>query len=406
MHTDTPAQSMTLRSWLALFILALSTFTIVSTELIPVGLLTPIAEGLQVSRAAIGMTVSFYAWLGAISALLASVWLGHVAKKRLLLTLTLILLASNALAASVNTYSVLLVARLLGALAHGAFWAMVGATAVALVPAKYIGVATSVVFGGVSAASVVGVPLSNYIGLHFGWRQAFWLMTLFSGVAFIGISTLIPPIASQSAIGTAALRRVLASSALWKIFAATLLAVTAHFAAFTFIEPWLDTQHTLTPGEIPLALLVFGAAGLVGNILTGVVIDRHLKSTVTASVLLMAAVLMGVGGARAALPGSVVFAAVLIWGGAVSGVFVGFQTWVLRLAGDHAFPASALYVAWFNTAIGLGATLGAGIVSACSIPQLYLVAGGAMALSILLVAIIPTRNASVPASAIEASAAH
>ncbi|NKG28860.1 MFS transporter [Erwinia rhapontici] len=394
MNVESTPQDMTLRSWLALFILALSTFTIVTTELAPVGLLTPIANGLHASESAVGMTVSLYAWVGALSALFASVFLGNVAKKRLLLTLTVILFLSNVLAATVSTYTVLLAARVLGALAHGAFWAMIGATAVSIVPTRYIGAATSIVFGGVSAASVFGVPVSNYIGIHFGWRQAFWLMAILSVVAFAGISVLIPQITSKSAIGFEALKSVLKSSALWKIYSATLLAVTAHFAAFTYIEPWLHTQHSLATSVIPAVLFVYGIAGLAGNFLTGMMIDKYLKATVSISVLLICAVLVFLGTSGSALSGNAVFTAMVIWGVAVSGIFVGFQTWVLRLAEDKTFPASAVYVSFFNTAIGIGASAGAWMVSAFSVPMLYVVAGVAIGLSVLLVAAIPTRVAS------------
>jgi len=394
MNVESTPQDITLRSWLALFILALSTFTIVTTELAPVGLLTPIANGLHASESAVGMTVSLYAWVGALSALFASVFLGNVAKKRLLLTLTVILFLSNVLAATVSTYTVLLAARVLGALAHGAFWAMIGATAVSIVPTRYIGAATSIVFGGVSAASVFGVPVSNYIGIHFGWRQAFWLMAILSVVAFAGISVLIPQITSKSAIGFEALKSVLKSSALWKIYSATLLAVTAHFAAFTYIEPWLHTQHSLATSVIPAVLFVYGIAGLAGNFLTGMMIDKYLKATVSISVLLICAVLVFLGTSGSALSGTAVFTAMVIWGVAVSGIFVGFQTWVLRLAEDKTFPASAVYVSFFNTAIGIGASAGAWMVSAFSVPMLYVVAGVAIGLSVLLVAAIPTRVAS------------
>ncbi|MFK8259345.1 MFS transporter [Erwinia sp. AnSW2-5] len=391
MNAKKSPQDMSLRSWLALFILALSTFTIVTTELAPVGLLTPIAEGFHSSKSAVGMTVSLYAWVGALSALVASVFLGNVAKKRLLLTLTVVLFLSNVLAATVNTYVLLLAARVLGALAHGAFWAMIGATAVAIVPARYIGAATSIVFGGVSAASVFGVPVSNYIGIHFGWRQAFWLMAALSVIAFSGISVLVPQITSKSAIGLEALKSVLKSSALWKIYSATLLAVTAHFAAFTYIEPWLHTQHSLATSAIPVVLFVYGIAGLAGNFLTGMVIDTYLKVTVSVSVLLICAVLVFLGLSGAALSDTAVFTAMVLWGVAVSGIFVGFQTWVLRLAEDRTFPASAVYVSFFNTAIGIGASAGAWMVSTFSVPMLYIVAGSAIGLSVLLVAIIPTR---------------
>jgi predicted MFS family arabinose efflux permease len=253
---------------------------------------------------------------------------------------------SNVLAATVDTYNVLLSARVLGALAHGAFWAMIGVTAVAIVPARYIGTATSIVFGGVSAASVFGVPISNYIGIHFGWRQAFWLMATLSVVAFVGITVLVPQITSKSAIGLDALKSVLKSSTLWKIYSATLLAVTAHFAAFTYIEPWLHTQSLLTAAFIPAVLFVYGIAGLAGNFLTGVLIDKYLKMTVALSVLLICAVLITLGLSGSSLSAAYILTAMVIWGVAVSGIFVGFQTWVLRMAEDKTFPASALYVSF------------------------------------------------------------
>ncbi|WP_442779997.1 MFS transporter [Enterobacter cancerogenus] len=389
MTSEKATQNMTLKSWLALFILAISTFTIVTTELAPVGLLTPIAEGIHSSESAVGMTVSLYAWVGALSALFASVFLGNVAKKRLLLLLTVILLMSNIMAATVNTYTALLGARILGALAHGAFWAMIGAAAVAIVPARYIGVATSIVFGGVSAASVFGVPVSNYIGLHFGWRQAFWLMAVLSIVAFVGITVLVPQITSKSAIGVDALKNVLKSSTLWKLYIATLLAVTAHFAAFTYIELWLHSQSLLSKAFIPAALFVYGFAGLVGNFLTGMLIDKYLKVTVVLSALLICAVLIFLGRSGLSLTATLIFTALVIWGVAISGIFVGFQTWVLRMAEDKMFPASAIYVSFFNIAIGIGASVGAWMVSSFSLPLLYVVAGTAIGLSVLLVSVIP-----------------
>lgn len=390
MVSDIKESTMSIRTWVALFILALSTFTIVTTELAPVGLLTPIANGLHASESEIGMTVSLYAWIGALSALFASVFLGNFPKKILLLSLTVVLFISNVWSATVGSYEVLLAARVVGALAHGAFWAMIGATAVAMVPTKYLGVATSIVFGGVSAASVFGVPLSNYIGLNFGWRQAFWLMSILSMVAFVGMMWVVPNISVKSAIGLGALKNVLRSSTLWKIYSATLLAITAHFAAFTFIEPWLQTQPALSAAFIPVVLFIYGIAGLAGNFLTGMLIDKYLKMTVSLSVLLIGIVLVALGLEAQSLSRPLVLAAVMLWGIAVSGIFVGFQTWVLRVAGEEAFPASAIYVSFFNAAIGIGASVGAWMVSALSLPALFVTAGVAIALSFLLVVFIPS----------------
>lgn len=390
MTSENKPQDMTMRAWLAVLILAISTFTIVTTELAPVGLLTPIAKGLNASESAVGMTVSLYAWVGALSALFASIFLGNIAKKRLLMILTLVLLASNVISATVSAYSLLLCARILGALAHGSFWAMIGATAVAMVPPRYIGAATSIVFGGVSAASVFGVPISNFIGIYFGWREAFWLMALLSLVAFIGITFMVPQIIHKSTIGFTAFKSVLKSSILWKIYAATLLAVTAHFSAFTYVEPWLNAQHLLSSDLIPSVLFAYGLAGLAGNFLTGVLIDKHLKMTVSVSVLFICVALIFLGLKVESMPIILIFIGMIVWGIAVSGIFVGFQTWVLRIAEDKAFPASALYVSFFNTAIGIGASLGAWMVSQYSITSLYVLSGAVIGFSVLLVVCIPT----------------
>ncbi|EEH67449.1 MULTISPECIES: MFS transporter [Acinetobacter] len=390
MNSQNQLQTMNIRTWLALIILALSTFTIVTTELAPVGLLSPMANGLNVSESQIGMTVSFYAWVGAISALIASIFLGNVPKKWLLIILTLILFCSNILTALVDSYSILLIARVIGALAHGAFWAMIGATAVALVPSKYIGVATSIVFGGVSAASVFGVPLSNYIGINLGWREAFWFMSGLSLVTFIGILILVPNISSNSTIGLSSLKKVLKSSTLWKIYSATLLTITAHFAAFTYIEPLLHSQSLLKEQLIPLTLFIFGLAGLFGNFITGLIIDKNIKLTVSISILLIFSVLTYIGIHTSPLSLVSIVTLVIIWGLSVSGIFVGFQTWVLKLSGDDVFPASSMYVSFFNIAIGIGATLGAWIVAHYPISSLYLIAGIAIGLSLFLVALIPS----------------
>lgn len=397
------SQSMSRNSWIAIFILAISTFTIVTTELAPVGLLTPMANGLSVSESEIGMTVTLYAWVGALSALLASIFLGKINKKNLLLMLTIVLFLSNILSASVDSYKVLLAARVIGALAHGAFWAIIGATAVAIVPDKYIGVATSIVFGGVSTASVFGIPLSNYIGITLGWRQAFWLMSGLSIVSFVGILTFVPQIKSNSGIGVKSLKKVLKSSTMWKIYFATLLVITAHFAAFTYIEPWLNLQSVLSTQLIPVALFIFGLAGLLGNFITGIAIDKHLKLTVITSAILICGVLIYLSLNDQKLTNTIIFIMMAVWGISVSGIFVGFQTWVLKLAGDDVFPASAIYVSCFNISIGLGAMLGAWFVSSFTIPILYITAGIVSGASVLIVMIIPTQLSKVSRSIYEKS---
>lgn len=384
--------AMSIKRWLSILVLAISTFTIVTSELAPVGLLTPMAESLNVSKSQIGLTVTIYAWIGALSAILASIFLGSIAKKKLLIILITILFASNILSAISTSYYILLLSRIVGAFAHGSFWAIIGATAVAIVPPRYIGIATSIVFGGVSAASVFGVPLSNYIGIVLSWNDSFWLLSGLSVISLLGIVLLIPPIHTDSAIGISSLKKVFKSLTLWKVYIATLLVITAHFSAFTYIEPWLHTQKPLSVSYIPIALFVFGIAGLLGNVITGITIDKHLKTTVIVSICLISCVLMYLGTNNNIESERTIFVSLALWGLAVSGVFVGLQTWVFKLADKEVFSASAIYVSCFNLAIGLGAILGAWGITKLSYSQLYLFTGIIIGLSIFLIMIIPSEQ--------------
>ncbi|MUJ28036.1 MFS transporter [Aliivibrio fischeri] len=389
------SQKMTLRIWLALFVLALSTFNIVTTELAPIGLLTPMANALATSESYVGMTVSLYAWVGALSALVASVFLGAVGKKNLLIALSIVLVVSNGLAASAETFENLMLARVIGAVAHGAFWSIIGVSAASIVPSNYIGLATSIVFGGVSVASVFGVPISNYIGMHIGWRSAFMVMSGLSVLSLVGIASLVPQISEKSSVGIGAIKAVFKSSSLIKVYFATILTISAHFTAFTYIEPMLNSLTHISEEFVPALLLVFGVAGIAGNVITALFIDKHLKTIAVLSVLFAASMLVLIGEFHVQWYQAHIGTALAIWGATASCIFVALQTWVLRLASEQAFPASALYVAFFNLAIGIGASLGAWLVASYNVSFLYIFAGVAMALSLIFIAIVPMNSENV-----------
>ncbi|GLT19048.1 MFS transporter [Vibrio zhanjiangensis] len=395
MSISESSQKMTLRIWLALFVLALSTFNIVTTELAPIGLLTPMANALATSESYVGMTVSLYAWVGALSALVASVFLGAVGKKNLLIALSIVLAVSNGLAASAETFENLMLARVIGAVAHGAFWSIIGVSAASIVPSNYIGLATSIVFGGVSVASVFGVPISNYIGMHIGWRSAFMVMSGLSVLSLVGIASLVPQISEKSSVGIGAIKAVFKSSSLIKVYFATILTISAHFTAFTYIEPMLNSLTHISEECVPVLLLVFGVAGIAGNVITALFIDKHLKTIAVLSVLFAASMLVLIGEFHVQWYQAHIGTALAIWGATASCIFVALQTWVLRLASEQAFPASALYVAFFNLAIGIGASLGAWLVASYNVSFLYVFAGVAMALSLVFITIVPMNSENV-----------
>ncbi|EPG6256101.1 TPA: MFS transporter [Klebsiella aerogenes] len=374
------------RAWLAVAALAVSAFSIVTSELAPVGMLSALANDLHQSQAGAGLAVTAYGWVAALAALLAGAIPARISRKALLIVLMLILAFSCLAATQSHTMQTFMTARMTGALAHGAFWALIGTVAVQLVPVDKLGLATSVIFAGVSAASVLGVPLSSFIADMVGWRQAFSAISLLSLAAAVALLWTLPTLAAPQPLRLKVYVGIVKNPLLLSLFGATACIISAHFAAFTYLEPLLTQTRGIPTSAISALLLMSGLSGLLGNLIAGKLIDRHIRVLIMTSLLLSAGALgmLSIRGGSA-LP--VWFVAVLlgVWGAGMAIVFVGLQTWLLRSAGEATQPASAIYVAIFNAAIGTGALVG-GLVSAkLGLSSLPLLAAVAMICGMALV---------------------
>lgn len=349
---------MSLKLWIALIVLSLSSFAIVTTELAPIGLLSALAHDLNQSEAITGLIVTGYGWVAAISALCSIVLLIRFPRKMVLMIMLLILAISNIIVAYSSSFNMIFSARIIGAIAHGSFWALIGAVAYSLVPKHKLGLATSIIFSGVSVASILGVPLASYLTQLSSWRLAFEFLGLLSFIVCILILLFVPKIPDQAPLASGFFKKVLQHSTLNRLFILTALIISSHFAAFTFIEPFLSQIAHLESGQITLLLLVFGFAGLIGNILAGKLIDRHLHTIILISLVFISGSVFAFGylGYQVTLSIAIVFLA--LWGVSIASIFVGLQTWVLKQADDLASAASAIYVAVFNASIGLGALIG------------------------------------------------
>lgn len=270
----------------------------------------------------------------------------------------LILAISNIIVAYSSSFNMIFSARIVGAIAHGSFWALIGAVAYSLVPKHKLGLATSIIFSGVSVASILGVPLASYLTQLSSWRLAFEFLGLLSFIICILILLFVPKIPDQTPLASGFFKKVLQHSTLNRLFILTALIISSHFAAFTFIEPFLSQIAHLASGQITLLLLVFGLAGLVGNILAGKFMDQHLQTIILMSLVFISGSVFAFGylGDQVTLSIAIVFLA--LWGVSIASIFVGLQTWVLKQANDLASAASAIYVAVFNASIGLGALIG------------------------------------------------
>lgn len=349
---------MPLKLWIALIVLSLSSFAIVTTELAPIGLLSALAHDLNQSEAITGLIVTGYGWVAAISALCSIVLLIRFPRKMVLMIMLLILAISNIIVAYSSSFNMIFSARIIGAIAHGSFWPLIGAVAYSLVPKHKLGLATSIIFSGVSVASILGVPLASYLTQLSSWRLAFEFLGLLSFIVCILILFFVPKIPDQAPLVSGFFKKVLQHSTLNRLFILTAMIISSHFAAFTFIEPFLSQIAHLESGQITLLLLVFGFAGLMGNILAGKLIDRHLHTIILVSLVFISGSVFAFGylGYHVTLSIAIVFLA--LWGVSIASIFVGLQTWILKQADDLASAASAIYVAVFNASIGLGALIG------------------------------------------------
>lgn len=385
-----------LRVWCAVSVLCIASFTMVTSEFAPIGLLSQLSADLNQAPSTVGLTVTLYAWIGAASGLLSN-WLNRrVPRKALLIALMLILALSNGLAALSPEFSSLLGARAVGALAHGVFWAIVAATAAHIVPSHRVGLATSIVLGGITIATVMGVPLINLVGQYDGWRTAFMCLALMCVASAGAIALVLPSMHIPSLAKGLGFAVVLRRKDLMITYVITGLTAAAHFGAYTFVEPFMGQLPGITSYWIAVLLFAFGAAGFLGNLLSALFIDRYLKAFILLALVAMALALVTLGIYGPLLGLAPVVTLLVIWGVAISALFTGLQTWVLRIAGDHMVPATALHTAVLNSAIGLGVIVGGSVLDVAGLKGAMLSASVVIVPAIVLMITVGLRARAEP----------
>ena len=370
------------RPWLAVSAVGLATFSVVTTEMLPVGLLTSIAGSLGTSMGRAGLMISLPALLAALFAPLVVMAAGGMDRRRILCGLLALLVLANLASALAPSLIWLLAARVLVGFCMGGIWAIAGGLAARLVPQASMGLATSVIFGGVAAASVLGVPLGALIGDFAGWRWAFGGMAGFSALVLALHVAVLPAL---PATGSASLRQFshqLANRRLQAGLALTLLLVAGHFMSFTFVRPLLLTVSGFDAQWMSALLLAYGIAGIAGNFLAGIIAARRTVPSLAAIAmgLLLAPVLFLSVGDSPTGGGAVL----LVWGLAYGGVSVGLMTWMMQAAPRAVEIATALYVGVFNIGIALGSWAGGQLVDGWGLHATLWLSGGLAAAALLL----------------------
>lgn len=306
----------------------------------------------------------------------------------------IVLALGNVLTAVADGFAMLMIARVVLGIGMGVVWGMASAIAARLVAPRSVALAVSFALGGVASASVLGVPLGTVVGNAFGWRVAFAVLAALAVLVAAGLIFLLPVLGRRG--GTApGPRRSLARPSVITGLIVVGLVVMAHFAAYTYIRPALETLSGLTATSIAGLLLLYGVFGLIGNLTAGFAAGRRPVVTVLLlsggiTVALVVFAFFGRSGVVAGI-------AVALWGAAYGGLSVSGQLWVTAAEPDRSEHVTGVYVGVFTAAIALGAAAGGWVIKSVGVVALLLSAS-ALALGAGFVGIVgrgPTRGSGV-----------
>ncbi|MEV4068280.1 MFS transporter [Nonomuraea fuscirosea] len=360
--------------WIAVSAVAFGTFLLVTAEQLPIGLLAPVGSALSVSEGTAGLMVTVPSIVAAVAAPMVPLLVGRMDRKLLLIALMGLMTLANLASALAPAYPLLIAARVLVGVAIGGFWAIAGALAIRLVPASHVPRATAIIFGGVGAANVFGVPIGTMIGGLANWRIAFGALSALALAVLVALLAVLPPLTAAQPVGLRRLVGQFRNQGVRAGILATFLIVTGHFSAYTFISPVLRDLSGIDERLVGPLLFGFGVAGIVGNFVAGAAVAKRLHRTVLsiAAALGVTVLLYPVAG----LTGAGGVTLLVVWGLVYGGVSTSLQTWMIKTAPQAVEEASALWVAVFNLSIGLGALAGGAVVDALPLQGILWLAGG------------------------------
>ena len=380
-----------------LLLLTAAVFVSVATELLPTGLLPGMSRDLGVSAGRIGLLVTAFALMVAVLAAPIGMAAARHGRRTVLTAALVGYAVCNAITAVSDTYALTLVGRVIGGLSHGLFWGMLAGYAGRMVTPDRVGRAVTIASAGGTAAVLLGVPAGTAIGVAVGWRPVFGGFAVVAlALALVGARLL--PAIPGAARGTAMrMRDVVRLPGLLAVVAATGAIMLGHFSFITYVAPYLTKAGVAETGLGP-ALLGYGAAGALGLLIAGLVVDRRLRPAMKANAGLLAITFAALAIAGViGLTTPIAIAGAAVTGFALGGLPVFLQAATLRAAPGAAEAASALNASAFNIGIGGGALLGGLTVDRWGPGYLPIAAGVLVGVGLLVIA--SNRRVGAPASA-------
>ncbi|HEM8674594.1 TPA: sugar transporter [Enterobacter hormaechei] len=343
-------------AWLRVVTLAIAAFIFNTTEFVPVGLLSDIAASFHMETAQVGIMLTIYAWVVALMSLPFMLLTSQMERRKLLIGLFVVFIASHVLSFMAWNFTVLVISRVGIAFAHAVFWSITASLAIRLAPAGKRAQALSLIATGTALAMVLGLPIGRIVGQYFGWRTTFFAIGMGALITLVCLIKLLPKLPSEHSGSLKSLPLLMRRPALMSIYLLTVIVVTAHYTAYSYIEPFVQVVAGFSANFATVLLLILGGGGIIGSILFGKLGNKHASALVSSAIgLLLACLLLLMPAA-----GSESHLAILslFWGVAIMIIGLGMQVKVLALAPDATDVAMSLFSGIFNLGIGAGALVG------------------------------------------------
>ncbi len=369
--------------WLSVFALAFGAFIFNTTEFIPIALLSDIGRSFAVSPTQTGIMITVYAWVVALLSLPLMLLTRTVERRALLLALFGLFAAGHVLSYVAWSFPVLLLSRIGIALTHAVFWSITAALAVRVAPQGKGNQALSLLSMGTVLAMVLGIPLGRMIGNSYGWRLSFLLIGVVALLTAAVLAKNLAKLPSVNSGSLACLPLLLKRGGLLQLYAFTVVMVTAHFTAYSYIEPFVLQVGGFAPAQVTTLLLVYGVAGFAGSLLFGKCFAGHGKAFFLICCAVMVASMLLLRPLAGSAPA--IYALCLLWGAGISALGLAMLSRVLHFASDATDVATSIYSALFNVGIGGGALLGHYAEGQLGLPYIGFV-GAALATAALLLA--------------------